>query len=135
MVLEALKTYVISPGIDYFYFLSKATLAKDESKFDRYDIAFTEYSKYASDQVDLEASIPEERLNKIVEKTFFDELREELKAIGRNEMMATLQKMTLEEQNERHQRGSKWIGAGGTSTFGATGENPARTTRAGDAAR
>lgn len=65
MVLEALKADVMSPCIDYFYFLSKATLAKDESKFDRYDIAFTEYSKYASDQVDLEASIPEEWLNKI----------------------------------------------------------------------
>ena len=44
-LLEALKADVISPSIDDFYFLSKATLVKDESKFDRYDFAFAEYFK------------------------------------------------------------------------------------------
>jgi len=42
-LLEALKADLISPSIDDFYFLSKATLVKDESKFDRYDFAFAEY--------------------------------------------------------------------------------------------
>ena len=33
-------------------------------------------------------------------------------------------KKRLEEQDERHEGGSKWIGTGGTSPFGANGYNP-----------
>jgi uncharacterized protein with von Willebrand factor type A (vWA) domain len=33
-------------------------------------------------------------------------------------------KQRLAEQKERHQGGSKWIGTGGTSPFGAYGYNP-----------
>ena len=33
-------------------------------------------------------------------------------------------KQLLEEQKERHEGGSKWIGTGGTSPFGAFGFNP-----------
>ena len=74
-LLEALKADVISPSIDDFYFLSKATLVKDESKFDRYDFAFAEYFKGVSDLVDLKTTIPEEWLKKIVEKMLTPEER------------------------------------------------------------
>src|SRR3954466_15039729 len=48
----------------------------------------------------------------------------EIKALGSwEEIMETLRKR-LEEQKERHQGGSKWIGTGGTSPFGAYGYNP-----------
>ena len=40
--------------------------------------------------------------------------------------METL-KARLEEQKGRHQGGSKWIGTGGTSPFGAYGYNPEGT--------
>ena len=40
--------------------------------------------------------------------------------------METL-KARLEEQKGRHQSGSKWIGTGGTSPFGAYGYNPEGT--------
>jgi len=40
--------------------------------------------------------------------------------------METL-KAHLEEQKGRHQGGSKWIGTGGTSPFGAYGYNPEGT--------
>jgi uncharacterized protein with von Willebrand factor type A (vWA) domain len=42
---------------------------------------------------------------------------------GWEKLMETL-KQRLEEQQERHQGGSKWIGTGGTSPFGAYGYNP-----------
>jgi uncharacterized protein with von Willebrand factor type A (vWA) domain len=42
---------------------------------------------------------------------------------GWEKLMETLKKR-LEEQKERHQGGSKWIGTGGTSPFGAYGYNP-----------
>ena len=123
-LLEALKADVISPSIDDFYFLSKATLVKDEGKFDRFDFAFAEYFKGVAELVDLKTAIPEEWLKKILEKTLTPEEREKLKAMDWNELMETLKKR-LEEQKERHQGGSKWIGTGGTSPFGAYGENPA----------
>ena len=65
-LLEALKADVISPSIDDFYFLSKATLVKDESKFDRYDFAFSEYFKGVAELADLKTLTPEEWLNKIL---------------------------------------------------------------------
>jgi uncharacterized protein with von Willebrand factor type A (vWA) domain len=39
------------------------------------------------------------------------------------EIMETLKKR-LEEQQERHQGGNKWVGTGGTSPFGNSGYNP-----------
>ena len=65
-LLEALNADVISPSIDDFYFLSKATLVKDESKFDRYDFAFTEYFKGVAELVELKTASAEEWLNKIL---------------------------------------------------------------------
>ena len=42
---------------------------------------------------------------------------------GWDKLMETL-KQRLQEQKKRHQGGSKWIGTGGTSPFGAYGYNP-----------
>ena len=42
---------------------------------------------------------------------------------GFEELMETLRER-LDEQQERHQGGSKWIGTAGTSPFGAHGYNP-----------
>jgi uncharacterized protein with von Willebrand factor type A (vWA) domain len=43
--------------------------------------------------------------------------------MGWDELMETLKKR-FEEQKERHEGGSKMIGTGGTSPFGAYGYNP-----------
>ena len=53
-----------------------------------------------------------------------DEEKAQIEALGGWEkLMETLRKR-LEEQKERHEGGSKWIGTGGTSPFGAYGYNP-----------
>jgi uncharacterized protein with von Willebrand factor type A (vWA) domain len=46
-----------------------------------------------------------------------------IEKMGWDELMETLKKR-FEEQKERHEGGSKWIGTGGTSPFGANGFNP-----------
>ena len=46
-----------------------------------------------------------------------------IEKMGWDELMETLKKR-FEEQKERHEGGSKWIGTGGTSPFGAYGYNP-----------
>jgi uncharacterized protein len=53
-----------------------------------------------------------------------DEEKAQIEALGGwDKLMETL-KQRLEEQKERHQGGSKWIGTAGTSPFGAYGYNP-----------
>jgi uncharacterized protein len=124
-LLEALKANIIGPSIDDFYFLSRATLVKDETKFDRFDFAFAEYFKGIAAKVpDLARALPEEWLRKMIENSLSPEDKAKLKALDWETLMDTLRKR-LEEQEKRHQGGSKWIGTGGTSPFGAYGDNPA----------
>ncbi len=123
-LLEALKAGVIGPSVEDFYHLARATLVKDESKFDRFDAAFGEYFNGVAALVDLTTAIPEDWLRRLIEKTLSPEERANLSALGWDELMETLRKR-LEEQQARHQGGNKWIGTGGTSPFGAYGDNPA----------
>jgi uncharacterized protein with von Willebrand factor type A (vWA) domain len=70
------------------------------------------------------APIPEEWLQLVAEKYLTPEEMEKVKALGSwDEIMETLKKR-LEEQQGRHEGGSKWIGTGGTSPFGHGGYNP-----------
>jgi len=71
-----------------------------------------------------EAAIPSEWLKKLTEKYLSDEEKAKLEELGWNKLMETL-RQRLDEQKKRHQGGSKWIGTGGTSPFGAYGYNPA----------
>ncbi len=124
-LLEALKAGVIGPSIDDFYFLSRTTLVKDEAKFDRFDFAFAEYFKGVMAKVpDLARALPDDWLKKMLEKTLSPEDKAKLEKLDWQTLMDTLKKR-LEEQEKRHQGGNKWIGTGGTSPFGAYGDNPA----------
>ena len=123
-LLEALRKRVGDNSIDDFYFLSRACLVKDESYFDRYDRAFGEYFKGVTEIPGLETELPEEWLRAMAKKLLTPEEKAKLEALGWDKLMEELKKR-LEEQKGRHQGGSKWIGTGGTSPFGAYGENPA----------
>ena len=70
------------------------------------------------------AQIPDDWLRSLTEKYLTDEEKQQIEALGGWEkIMEELQKR-LEEQTKRHEGGSKWIGTGGTSPFGADGYNP-----------
>jgi uncharacterized protein with von Willebrand factor type A (vWA) domain len=53
-----------------------------------------------------------------------DEEKAQIEALGGWEKLMETLRQRLEEQDERHEGGSKWIGTGGTSPFGAYGYNP-----------
>ena len=99
-------------------------MVKDEIHYDKYDRAFAEYFK-GIEQIDIfDKLLPEDWLRKEFEKQLSIEEKEKLKALGGlDELMKTL-KERLEEQKKRHAGGSKWVGTGGTSPFGAYGYNP-----------
>jgi uncharacterized protein with von Willebrand factor type A (vWA) domain len=124
-LMEALRKHVISGSIDDFYYLGRVTLVKDEAHFDRYDRVFAAYFKGIEQlPLDLFAQVPEEWLRKLGELSLSDEDKAKIEALGGWEkLMETLRKR-LEEQQGRHEGGSKWIGTRGTSPFGAYGYNP-----------
>ena len=122
-LLEALKAGVIGPSVDDFYYLSRTTLVKDETHYDKFDRAFSAYFKGVEMLTDFGKEIPLEWLQKILEKELSPEEKAAIQKMGWDELMETLKKR-LEEQKERHEGGSKWIGTGGTSPFGHGGYNP-----------
>jgi uncharacterized protein len=125
VLLEALDAEVIAASPEQFYYLARATFVKDEGLLDRFDQVFGKVFKGLETSYGTESvPIPEEWLRKVAELYLTPEQMEEIKALGSwEEIMETLKKR-LEEQKERHQGGSKWIGTAGTSPFGAYGYNP-----------
>ncbi len=123
-LIALLKKGVVFANVDEFYNLGKIVMVKDEVHYDKYDCAFAEYFK-GIEQIDVfDKILPEDWLRKEFEKHLSDEEKEKLKSLGGlDELMKTL-KERLEEQKKRHAGGSKWVGTGGTSPFGAYGYNP-----------
>jgi uncharacterized protein len=128
MLLEAMQANVVGPqsdacSMDDFYYLSRTALIKDEKHFDKFDKAFGAYFKGVEMLTDFAADVPMEWLKKILENELTPEQKAAIEKMGWDELMETLKKR-LEEQKERHEGGSKWIGTGGTSPFGNGGYNP-----------
>ena len=139
MLLEALEAGVVGPNsgqadeageategaysIDDFYYLSRTVLVKDEKHYDKFDRAFASYFKGVEMIADFTQDIPLEWLRKNLELELSAEDKAKIEKMGWDELMETLKKR-FEEQKERHEGGSKWIGTGGTSPFGANGFNP-----------
>jgi uncharacterized protein with von Willebrand factor type A (vWA) domain len=124
-LLEALNADIISQSPEEFYYLARTTLVKDEALLDRFDQVFNKifkgiFSDYGQNPVD----IPTDWLKAIAEKYLSPEEMAKIEAMGSwDELMETL-KQRLEEQEKRHEGGSKWIGTGGTSPYGNGGYNP-----------
>ena len=123
-LVEALSKEVAFGRVEEFYYLARTCLVKDEKYFDRYDRVFSAYFRGIVEVDALTVSIPEEWLKKLVEKNLSDEEKKLVESLGGWEKLMETLKKRLEEQKGRHQGGSKWIGTGGTSPFGAYGYNP-----------
>ncbi|MCF6178013.1 MAG: VWA domain-containing protein [Geopsychrobacter sp.] len=124
-LLEALDKQVVWGSVEDFYYLARLCLVKDETHFDKFDRVFAQYFEgVTSLGEELETHIPEEWLRKIAELTLSEEEKAEIEALGGFEKLMETLKQRLAEQKERHQGGSKWIGTGGRSPFGAYGYNP-----------
>jgi uncharacterized protein with von Willebrand factor type A (vWA) domain len=124
-LLEALEARIVCLSAEEFYWLARAVLVKDERYYDRFDIVFAAHFKGVESAFEaLVAELPAEWLRRNKELFLSDEEKARIESLGGwDKLMETL-KARLEEQKERHQGGSKWIGTGGTSPFGAYGYNP-----------
>ncbi len=124
-LLEAMKRGVAGHDVNDFYYLARATLVKDESDLDRFDRIFGAYFKGIEDSLaDLFETIPDDWLRHQAELMLSEEERAQVEAMGGFEELMKALAERLEEQDERHEGGNKWIGTAGTSPFGAYGYNP-----------
>jgi uncharacterized protein with von Willebrand factor type A (vWA) domain len=126
MLLEAMERGVCGASVDNFYYLSRASLVKDEKYYDAFDTVFGSYFQglMTDSQVLFQAGIPEEWLRAMTQRVFSDEEIEKIQKMDFDELLEELRKR-LDEQEKAHSGGSKWIGTQGTSPFGNSGRNPA----------
>ncbi len=128
-LLEGMKEGLVDFDVEGFYYLSRATLVKDERFIDRFDQVFSQVFKGleavsgSADAVD-PTDIPDEWLRRMAEKFLTEEEKALVKSLGGFEALMETLKQRLAEQQGRHQGGNKWIGTAGTSPFGAYGYNP-----------
>ena len=133
-LIEALQTRLAFADLNEFYMLSRAVMVKDEKYYDRFDRAYAAYFD-GLESIDpdwLSNAIPEEWLRKEIEKNMSPEELAKLQGLGSIEKIMEEFRKRLEEQHKRHQGGNKMVGTGGTSPFGAYGQNPEGVRLAGD---
>ena len=124
-LIAAVDKRLAFANMNEFYFLSRAIMVKDEKHYDKFDRAFDIYFKGIESLDDiLEMLIPDEWLKAEFEKHLTEEELKEIQSLGGLEKLLEEFKKKLQEQEERHEGGSKQIGTGGTSPFGNSGENP-----------
>ena len=122
MLLEVMEKGLAGQSVDDFYYLSRACLVKDESQIDRFDRIFAAYFRGVEDSLsDLIQDVPEDWLRRQAELLLSEEERAQIEAMGGFEELMQALRERLDEQDERHEGGSRWIGPAGTSPFGASG--------------
>lgn len=126
--LAALRADLAVGDPEAFYHLARLTMVKDERHIDRFDRAFAACFRgleTIAPEAVLEAlALPPDWLERARELALTPEERARVEALGGLGALLDALRQRLAEQRERHEGGSKWIGTGGTSPFGAHGYNP-----------
>ena len=124
-LLEAMKRGVAGHSVEDFYYLARACLVKDEALFDRFDRIFAAHFHGAEAAFRaLAEALPEDWLAAQAELLLSEEERARIEALGGFEELMKALRERLDEQDDRHEGGNRWIGTAGTSPFGAYGYNP-----------
>ena len=121
----AVDRAVVFADMQAFYRVARTVMVKDERHFDRFDRAFASWFEGIEDMdAAIDALIPDDWLRREFDKQLSAEEKAQIESLGGLEALIETFKKRLEEQQERHAGGNKWIGTGGTSPFGAYGYNP-----------
>ncbi len=124
---QGLRMGLASGGLTSFYRLCRTVLVKSEKHFDTYDRVFLQHFKgVVSDRL---ADDLLEALDDYLESWLEDPLVRELLTDTERESMTTEELLALfeerlAEQDKRHDGGGRWIGTGGRSPFGHSGQVP-----------
>lgn len=123
-LMRALVQGHASGSLARFYALSRALLVKKESQYDLYDRAFSTYFEGVEKQFDVDDELMKWLQDPKLPRELSEDELEQIKKLDWNELQEEFAKR-LQQQKERHDGGSHWIGTGGTSPFGSGGDNPA----------
>jgi uncharacterized protein with von Willebrand factor type A (vWA) domain len=104
-------------NVDGLYYFARARLIHDESHYDAFDLAFSETMQGRVLPPKLKDEL-QDWLAQAIQA--LQEERVEIPQQSLEELLRELEKR-LQEQTERHDGGSYWIGTGGTSPFGHSG--------------
>jgi uncharacterized protein with von Willebrand factor type A (vWA) domain len=120
---EALAKDLNFASLDRFYSIARSILVKDETLFDKYDMAFASYFRGIE--------TPEEIIDEIIsglekmdELVLTPEEMALLSALDLDEVRRNFERQWLEGNYRGHKGGNRAIGTGGTSTQGAFGYHP-----------
>lgn len=122
---EALDKGLAGASFTRFYNLCRAILVKSEVEYDKFDRLFINYFREIAEASD---EIPEELmewLNKPQETPgTYDESIAKMNAMLTPEEIERMLQERIAEQHEEHNGGKYWVGTGGMSTFGHSGNSP-----------
>ena len=121
---QALGKGLHETTLDGFYRVARALCVHREEDLDAFDRAFAHHFRGVPDDA---LKIAEEVLQWLLDprsrRELTDEEREILEKLDLEEVCKRLRER-LAEQNERHDRGNRWVGTGGTSPHGRGGTHP-----------
>jgi len=122
-LMEALSRGCIN-SLDDFYFLARAILVKSESYYDHYDVAFQQYFKGIQSAINIKDQVYEWLKDPLDWERLTREEQDFFASVDYDELFKEFEKR-LKEQTEQHDGGNYWIGRGGTSPYGHSGQTPA----------
>jgi uncharacterized protein with von Willebrand factor type A (vWA) domain len=126
-LLDALQQGLSRQSLDHFYVVARSILVKRPEHYDIYDQAFLEFFKDAPFDEALLDGLHDELMtwleDPIAPPSLSPDELERLKSMGLDELRREFEER-LDEQDERHDGGSHWVGTGGTSPFGHGGNHP-----------
>ncbi len=123
MLMEALSKGMAHSSLTGFYYLARAVLVKSETHYDRYDMAFYRYFRGIETPPELTERVLEWLENALPPRHLSPEEREQFNQWNLDELRRQLEER-LREQTEQHHGGDTWVGTGGTSPFGHSGNHP-----------
>lgn len=126
-LLGALDADLAERDLADFHLLARTVLVKDERHLDRFDRVFAETFSglgRGAGGAGIEGEIPADWLVRLAPRVLSEAEMAEIAGLGDLDKILETLKQRLAEQKRRHRGGSKWIGTGGTSPFGAEGYNP-----------
>ncbi len=132
MLMEGMDKAVIERSVEEFYYLSRATLVKDEKHLDRFDVVFAHVFK-GLEMTTLESvkDIPAEWLKRLTEEFMSEEDKKMIEEMGGFEKFMEMMAERMKEAQERAQNGEgegeddeKRKGNGRNMPWGANGYHP-----------
>lgn len=124
-LLEGLDKGITGTSVEDFYYLCRTALIKHEQYLDRFDVLFGKFFKDIGQFSEMDIDeIPKDWIEAQLNRAFTEEELAFIESLGGLDELYERFKELLEEQDERHEGGNKWIGTGGTSPFGNAGANP-----------